>query len=315
MLCYHLILFFPLVIKSELIWLTNFENSLANCEGGSTHRYCGDKQATIYPELVGLEQEDPVLIKALKERVLIPPPPKEYVLNLQNEQLWNDLKGQFGQVDVIRQHGKDFGIDIKKRGFFIEAGASDGENISNTLYLEKKYNWKGLLVEPNPDFADGLIKKKRQAWILPHCLSIHNTSTIENFDNIAFWGGIINSNKNKMPGDIRKETTTEDYPSSYKRRLIKVQCFPLYSVLSALGQPTVDYLSLDIEGAELPVLKTVPWEKVNIRLIGVEVEHLGKIFDGNYKDLQDALKINGYNKMMPVGYDVFFWKDPNDRVH
>ena len=191
--------------------------------GGSTHRYCGDKQATIYPELVGLEQEDPVLIKALKERVLIPPPPKEYVLNLQNEQLWNDLKGQFGQVDVIRQHGKDFGIDIKKRGFFIEAGASDGENISNTLYLEKKYNWKGLLVEPNPDFADGLIKKKRQAWILPHCLSIHNTSTIENFDNIAFWGGIINSNKNKMPGDIRKETITEDYPSSYKRRLIKVR--------------------------------------------------------------------------------------------
>ena len=129
--------------------------------GGSTHRYCGDKQATIYPELVGLEQEDPVLIKALKERVLIPPPPKEYVLNLQNEQLWNDLKGQFGQVDVIRQHGKDFGIDIKKRGFFIEAGASDGENISNTLYLEKKYNWKGLLVEPNPHFADVFLKKKR----------------------------------------------------------------------------------------------------------------------------------------------------------
>ena len=101
----------------------------------------------------------------------------------------------------------------------------------------------------------------------------------------------------------------------YFSLFFQVQCFPLYSVLSALGQPTVDYFSLDIEGAELPVLKTVPWEKVNIRLIGVEVEHLGKIFDGNYKDLQDALKINGYNKMMPVGHDVFFWKDPNDRVH
>jgi hypothetical protein len=30
----------------------------------------------------------------------------------------------------------------------------------------------------------------------------------------------------------------------------------------ALGNPTVDYMSLDIEGAELPVLKTVPWDKV-----------------------------------------------------
>ena len=39
MLCYHLILFFPLVIKSELIWLTNFENSLANCEGKNTMYY------------------------------------------------------------------------------------------------------------------------------------------------------------------------------------------------------------------------------------------------------------------------------------
>ena len=36
----------------------------------------------------------------------------------------------------------------------------------------------------------------------------------------------------------------------------------MYSVLQALNNPTVDYMSLDIEGAELPVLKTVPWDKV-----------------------------------------------------
>jgi hypothetical protein len=30
-----------------------------------------------------------------------------------------------------------------------------------------------------------------------------------------------------------------------------MQCFPLYSILAALGNPTVDLLSLDIEGAEL----------------------------------------------------------------
>ena len=37
--------------------------------------------------------------------------------------------------------------------------------------------------------------------------------------------------------------------------LIDVQCFPLYSILLALGNPTVDYFALDIEGAELPVLR------------------------------------------------------------
>ena len=36
-------------------------------------------------------------------------------------------------------------------------------------------------------------------------------------------------------------------------RTIKVQCFPIYSVLKAIGNPKIDYFSLDIEGAELQV--------------------------------------------------------------
>ena len=44
----------------------------------------------------------------------------------------------------------------------------------------------------------------------------------------------------------------------------QLQCFPLYSVLLALGNPRVDYLTLDIEGAEIPVLKSVPLDKVTV---------------------------------------------------
>ena len=60
---------------------------------------------------------------------------------------------------------------------------------------------------------------------------------------------------------------------------MKMQCFPLYTLLLALGSPTVDFLSLDIEvsfrfswtkeskfspkkGPELEVLQTIPWTKV-----------------------------------------------------
>ena len=42
-----------------------------------------------------------------------------------------------------------------------------------------------------------------------------------------------------------------------------LQCLPLYTLLLALGNPTVHYLSLDIEGAEFPVLTSIPWNKVN----------------------------------------------------
>ena len=38
------------------------------------------------------------------------------------------------------------------------------------------------------------------------------------------------------------------------------------SLVQAAGNPTVNLLILDIEGAELAVLKTIPWEKVDIQV-------------------------------------------------
>jgi hypothetical protein len=43
----------------------------------------------------------------------------------------------------------------KRGGFFIEAGAHNGVEASNTLYLEKKLGWTGILVEPNPQTFAG----------------------------------------------------------------------------------------------------------------------------------------------------------------
>ena len=51
-----------------------------------------------------------------------------------------------------------------------------------------------------------------------------------------------------------------------KAKVIKVTCLPLYSILMSVGNPIVDFFSLDIEGAEHLVLKTIPWDKVNIRV-------------------------------------------------
>lgn len=48
------------------------------------------------------------------------------------------------------------------------------------------------------------------------------------------------------------------------------QCFPLYSILLAVNRTRVDFFSLDIEGHELKVLQTIPWHKVDIRVLTVE---------------------------------------------
>jgi hypothetical protein len=50
------------------------------------------------------------------------------------------------------------------------------------------------------------------------------------------------------------------------KRHVDVQCFPLFTYLLAMNITTVDYFSLDVEGSELQVLQTIPFDQVNIRV-------------------------------------------------
>jgi hypothetical protein len=59
----------------------------------------------------------------------------------------------------------------KHGGFFVEAGAFDGESYSNTLFMERSLNWNGLLIEPNPDSFSKLAGKHRRAWSVNAALS------------------------------------------------------------------------------------------------------------------------------------------------
>ena len=61
-----------------------------------------------------------------------------------------------------------------------------------------------------------------------------------------------------------------------------------------MGNPTVHYLSLDIEGAEFPVLKTIPWDKVDIRVLSVETHLAGRLFQGSRKELISFMEEVGY---------------------
>ena len=60
-----------------------------------------------------------------------------------------------------------------------------------------------------------------------------------------------------------------------KKGNITAQCFTLHSLLLAVGQTEVDYFSLDVEGPELEILQTIPFDKVKIEVISVEFRVLG----------------------------------------
>ena len=82
------------------------------------------------------------------------------------------------------------------------------------------------------------LKLKRKVWSVPYCLAIKDKPHFANFTK-AF--------EESMSGIVTKTDT------SYHGDSFKTQCFPLYTLLKSLNNPTVNMLSLDIEGAEFEV--------------------------------------------------------------
>jgi hypothetical protein len=97
-----------------------------------------------------------------------------------------------------------------------------------------------------------MIALGRRAWTAQTCLSTTTSPQTIHFD---------------LDGDMTSGLAKND-----TKHAVRMQCLPLYTLLLALGNPTVDFLSLDIEGPEYEVLLTVPWDKVDIRAIAVETQ-------------------------------------------
>ena len=220
------------------------------------------------------EQTDPRLIRYIRENLLEPPPLIPDSISEMDtssdvhgvQDLTSVLVGQYNQPPVIEALFSD---DNATKRFFIEAGAYDGIMGSNTLRLELNENWSGLLVEPNPKLYQTVKSRNRNAWTLPSCFSMRTHPEIVTFDAADQIGGIVNEETGSKPGDgLTLEGAREE---------IRLQCVPLYSVLQALGNPRVDFFSLDIEGADLQVLKTIPFDLVDFSVIMIEVAHLGKL--------------------------------------
>ena len=255
--------------------------------------------------LLGLHQDDPLLINQIKPLIH---PPSELDYNFTKEP---DLNGQFGQaIEVSKLLGG------QTNGFFIEAGAFNGQDISNTLLLEMQYNWTGILIEPNPDLYQEMLTKQRKSYCLETCLSTEKEVQKVDFDATGAYGGIMNGEDLK-PGSRadeaikqRKESNPDFVPTygTFVRRTLQMQCLPLTSIIEALGNPVIDYFSLDIEGAEFPVLKTIDFDKVDIRVISIEVTKLDSIFDGRLTQLKYLMKRNGYEFYKEVKEDYIYVK-------
>lgn len=132
-----------------------------------------------------------------------------------------------------------------ENGYFIEIGGFDGKTWSNTLWLERRHNWTGLLIEADPDNCDAIDKLGRNIWRLCSCLS--------SLESKFFL-------KKGAEGSSYKYIPKEKVSTVDMSKLIYVPCFNISEILKSLKQFRVNYFSLDVEGSEIEVLENMKKE-------------------------------------------------------
>ncbi len=162
-------------------------------------------------------------------------------------------------------------LDYKKKGFFVEFGATNGIDFSNTWLLESEFEWQGILAEPGKRWHKDL-HKNRRCHISEKC--VWKSSNENLLFNEARDGGFSTIDCFSF-GD-------HHFESREKGAKYDVETVSLTDLLSSFNAPkSIDYLSIDTEGSELEILSTLDFQEWDIAII--TVEH-------NFTDERDIIK-------------------------
>jgi FkbM family methyltransferase len=181
----------------------------------------------------------------------------------------------------------------KKNGFFIDIGANDGIIGSNS-YVFEKLGWQGICVEPQPDIFLEL-KKRRKC----ECLNVAIAPQKGKIDFFKSYGADALSCME--PSEERRQ-----WAMSYgKVETIQVEALPFPEILRNHPQVEhIDFLSVDVEGAEMQVLQTIDFSKYSFGLIAVE--------RSNENEVKSFLRQKGYQVFLEVEEDSLFVPYPKN---
>ena len=173
----------------------------------------------------------------------------------------------------------------KQKGVFLEIGSSDGVKLNNTFCLEKMFSWSGMCVEPNPDFYKKLCLN-RAAITVPYAL-YKESGKIVKFVNHGVLGTIAEFSSTDCHASKREKFISE-------HGTIKVITMRAEEILSLYKFPErFDFLSLDVEGAELDVLESFNLSKWHPALACIEHNFVSD----RRAAIFDLLSRHGYQRM------------------
>jgi FkbM family methyltransferase len=148
-----------------------------------------------------------------------------------------------------------------RSGFFVEVGANQPRHQSQTWHLEQ-LGWRGVLVEPQPDLAEELSRRRTAKVFAVACSSPQNAGKRMRF-HVA--GAHSSLDRNRMA------------PGTQPEHLIEVPVRPLDDILVQAEAPAgFEFLSIDVEGHELEVLSGFDLARWRPRLVLIE-DHVANL--------------------------------------
>ena len=154
----------------------------------------------------------------------------------------------------------------KRGGYFIEAGAANGKKQSSCYVLEKELGWTGICVEPNDLFFKELVENRSDSICENLCLSNRTGKVIYiegSKDMVSPYLGGIKENLIKFRRNGKEVIE--------KGKEIEKEAITIFDLLRRHNAPKViEYIALDIEGSELPVLEVFPFAEYKVLAFSVE---------------------------------------------
>lgn len=183
----------------------------------------------------------------------------------------------------------------RRDGRFAEIGAFDGVLHSNSYFLESEHGWQGVCVEPNPALFTRL-SDSRSAICLER--AVYRES-----------GQVMSFIPSQEIGTLAEFAGSDRYAkdraeAASRHGLIEVETIS-FAEIAAMGdfaETGFDYVSLDTEGSELDILRTIDLARHRIALLTIEHNFV----EPRREQMRLLLAEAGYERLN-VGFDDWYW--------
>jgi len=207
-------------------------------------------------------------------------------------------------MEFYSQSGEDYILyeffDKKTDGIAIDIGALEGIRFSNTYIFDYFLKWKTICVEPHNYYYDLLTKNRNGEKTININEAVSNKELDEQTFFTNFRGGLSTLDKSLD----KKFETFGKYFGGFEEQKTKITTLNriIEENLNSEEKNNIDFISIDVEGTEIDVLKGFDIEKYGVKIYVIEE-------NSNSQDLINYFESFGYCSPFNFFGNMFFSKE------